>query len=112
MKRRAFLGAAAALAAPLSAAIPAGTPAAVGFNRCGLTPAEFKKRWAETGGEAAWLYEPGAEIEPFLDWYPGDREVKAWAMRVSSEQELNSVQARSFRAEAERRGKRCEVVFS
>lgn len=105
MQRRTFLGSVmvAGLAQAGSAA-----EAVAAFGRCGLTPAAYKQRWIAavraTGQKPVWVLEPTGEIEPFLDWYPGDEWVSGWRIDALRPHLAANATARSFALEGERRG--------
>jgi hypothetical protein len=98
MQRRTFFSTILAAAVP-AVAVPAQPE----------TPAEFKRRFqAESrrqGRPLVWLYQPGAEVEPFLDWYPGDRWVSRWMVAEGPPGTFADTNARAFEAEAQRHAK-------
>lgn len=112
MQRRHFLGtlALAGIAAPPLVGRPSPIHPAplTPFNLSGLAPATFRQRWSAGLGAAqrgTWLYCPHGSTDPFLAWYPGDDQVSAWAIDVSTLPNREHPMVRSFVHEAARRGK-------
>lgn len=105
MQRRTFLGSV-VVAGIARAGVPAGVPAA--FGKSGLTPAEYKRRWIAaaraTGRKPVFVFEPTGELEPFLDWYPGDEWVGGWRVDTLRPGQAADATARSFAHEGARRG--------
>ena len=105
MQRRTFLG-----SVMVAGLAQAGSPAAdlAAFGRSGLTPAEYKRRWIArvqaTGQKPVWVFEPTGELEPFLDWYPGDEWVSGWRVDTLRPHLAADATARSFAHEGGRRG--------
>jgi hypothetical protein len=104
MQRRTFLGS--VMVAGLAQAGTV-TDELAAFSRSGLTPAEYKRRWVAavhaSGQKPVWVLEPTGELEPFLDWYPGDEWVSGWRVDAPGPQSADST-TRSFAYEGERRG--------
>ncbi|GEM_PF-6827763 len=109
MQRRTFLGSVVLAGVRGEAAEPASGQA---FNRSGLSPEEYKRRFREEsrrqGRRLAWRYSPGTALEPFLDWYPGDEWVSLWAVETRGARIVDNVNARSFVHEAQVREMRVE----
>lgn len=106
MQRRKFLGSVMMVAGLAQAGSAAENSSA--FGRSGLTPAAYKQRWIAavraTGRKPVWVLEPTGEIEPFLDWYPGDEWVSGWRIDALRPHLAANATARSFAHEGERRG--------
>lgn len=64
----------------------------------------FRLQAARHGGRIEWVYTPGSSLEPFLDFYPGDDCVSSWALSQPAPDGFGPANARSFAAEARRRG--------
>ena len=105
MQRRTFLG-----SVMVAGLAQAGSPVEElgAFSRSGLTPAEYKRRWIAaaraTGQKPVWVFEPTGELEPFLDWYPGDEWVSGWRVDTLRTHLTADATARSFTHEGESRG--------
>jgi hypothetical protein len=89
----------------LSSVLVAGIPALKAHT--GSTPADFKRRFiAEArrqGRPLEWAYQPGAHLDPFLDFYPGDQWVSRWTLVDGPAGTMAGANARAFTAEAARR---------
>ncbi len=112
MQRRTFFGLGSVMVAGLAQAGSAAEES-VSFGRSGLTPAEYKRRWVAavraSGRKPVWVFEPTGELEPFLDWYPGDEWVSGWRVDAARPELAADATARSFAHEGERRGYRVEL---